>query len=420
MNDAFRVPLLRGNDHVVVLIVGAGGFIGRHIAKALEASGARVVRARRPQVDLARDHDAAAWLPHLEGIDVAVNAAGVFRERPGEDFEAIHVRGPVALFEACARRGVKVVHVSALGADEGAASAFHRTKRRADDALLALDVPSVVLQPSLVYGEDGASARLFATLASLPLVPLPGRGEQPVQPVHVEDVAAALAALVREDRFTRSRLPLVGPAPIALRDFLAALRAAMGLGRPRFLPVPDAWMDAAARLGIGMLDRDALAMLRRGNTADAGGIAALLGRAPRAYTSFVESPRAARAAARVRWLAPLLRVALAAMWIIAGVVSAFFYPLEDSLALLARTGLTGGAALAALYGAAALDLALGVATLVMKRRRALWIFQFVLVLAYTVIITVALPEQWLHPYGPVAKNLPILAAIALLHALEER
>jgi len=61
-----------------------------------------------------------------------------------------------------------------------------------------------------------------------------------------------------------------------------------------------------------------------------------------------------------------------------------------------------------------------VAILVMKRRRALWIFQFLLVLAYTAIITVALPEQWLHPYGPVAKNLPILAAIALLYAWEDR
>lgn len=403
-----------------ILIVGAGGFIGRHIASALEEAGAHVVRAQRPRVDLARDHDAEAWMPHLEGIDIAVNAVGIFREARGQTFEAIHVRGPIALFEACGRRGVKVIQLSALGADEAAASAFHRTKKRADDALLALDVPSVVLQPSLVYGDDGASARLLATLASLPLVPLPGRGEQRVQPIHVDDVARAVVAIVRDGRFTRSRVPLVGPQPIALREFIAALRSGMGLGAARFLPVPDAWMDAAAALGLGMLDREALAMLRRGNAADAGAVTALLGRAPRPYASFVSSPRAARADARLRWLAPILRVALAAMWIIAGVVSAFFYPLEDSLALLAATGLTGGAALAALYGAAALDLALGVATLVMKRRRALWIFQFLLVLAYTVIITVALPEQWLHPYGPVAKNLPILAAIALLYAWEDR
>jgi uncharacterized protein YbjT (DUF2867 family) len=404
---------------VDILIVGAGGFIGRHVARALEESGARVVRAQRPRVDLARDHDADAWMPHLENIDVAINAAGIFREERGQTFDAIHVRGPIALFQACARRGVKVIQVSALGADEGAASAFHRTKKRADDALLALDVPSVVLQPSLVYGDDGASARLFATLASLPLVPLPGRGEQRVQPIHVDDLAGAVVAIVRQDRFPRSRVALVGPGPIALRDFLAALRAGMGLGRARFLPVPDALMDLAARLRLGMLDREVLAMLRRGNTADAADTTALLGRSPRAYASFIASPREARVAARLRWLGPILRVALAAMWIIAGVVSAFFYPLEDSLALLARTGLAGTAALAALYGAAALDVALGVATLVMKRRRALWTFQFLLVLAYTVIITIALPEQWLHPYGPVAKNLPILAAIALLHALEE-
>ena len=46
--------------------------------------------------------------------------------------------------------------------------------------------------------------------------------------------------------------------------------------------------------------------------------------------------------------------------------------------------------------------------------------QIALVVAYTIIITIFLPEQWLHPFGPVVKNLPILAAMAWLRALEPR
>ena len=61
-----------------------------------------------------------------------------------------------------------------------------------------------------------------------------------------------------------------------------------------------------------------------------------------------------------------------------------------------------------------LDLALGIATLVMRRRRALWIAQMALMAGYTLLITVFLPEFWLHPYGPLLKNLPMLAAIAVL------
>ena len=109
----------------------------------------------------------------------------------------------------------------------------------------------------------------------------------------------------------------------------------------------------------------------------------------------------------------LLRLSIAIVWIATAVVAAGLYPVDDSLALLARVGLAGTAALVALYGAAALDLAIGIATLVV-RRRWIWTAQLVVILGYTVLISVFLPEQWLHPYGPMLKNLPMLAAILLL------
>jgi hypothetical protein len=119
-------------------------------------------------------------------------------------------------------------------------------------------------------------------------------------------------------------------------------------------------------------------------------------------------------------LHPLRRVSVAAVWIATGVVSAGLYPVEESLALLARVGLTGTPALVALYGAAALDIAIGIAILTLRCRRMLWLLQLAVIAAYTALITVFLPEQWLHPYGPILKNLPMLAAILLLHQLEER
>jgi hypothetical protein len=88
--------------------------------------------------------------------------------------------------------------------------------------------------------------------------------------------------------------------------------------------------------------------------------------------------------------------------------------------LLARTGITGALADFALYAAAALDLALGASILLLRRRRWLWLAQFALIVAYMVIITIKLPEFWLHPYGPILKNLPLLACITLLYSLEDR
>jgi hypothetical protein len=177
-----------------------------------------------------------------------------------------------------------------------------------------------------------------------------------------------------------------------------------------------------ARLRVGLLDRESWAMLERGNTGDAMELRGLLGREPRAPAAFVDAARrdAQRREAKLGWLLPLLRVAVAMVWLTAGIVSAGIFPVEESLALLARTGITGPAAQLALYGAAALDFAIGIATLVLPRRRWLWSLQLALILGYTAVITVALPEQWLHPFGPVVKNLPMLAAIWLLREMEPR
>jgi hypothetical protein len=161
-------------------------------------------------------------------------------------------------------------------------------------------------------------------------------------------------------------------------------------------------------------------MLLRGNVASAAGISAVLGRAPRPVESFIDERAAPAIAneARLGWLLPLLRYAVAIVWIVTGVVSLGVYPVAGSYALLARVGLTGAAASIALYGAALLDLAFGVGSLALRRRRWLWRAQMLVIVGYTAIISFCLPEFWLHPYGPLTKNLPMLAGILALHELE--
>jgi hypothetical protein len=334
------------------------------------------------------------------------------------------VRAPVALFEACVEAGVRrVVQISALGAAPDAPTAFLRSKHAADAALAAMPLSQVIVRPSLVFAAEGTSARLFLQLASLPWIPLPGDGRQCVQPIHRDDLVAALVALVEADAPPRL-LAAVGPEPLALRDYLAALRRGLGMHRARFVPIPQRAMDAIANIGarlrLPLVDRDAMEMLARGNCAGAESISRTLGRPPRSALEFIDPREAStlRETLQLHWLVPLLRTAVALVWIVTGIVSLGLYPVGDSLALLARVGLHGSAALGAVYIAAVLDLALGVATLVLRRRRWLYALQALVILGYTAIITIRLPEYWLHPYGPVLKNLPLLAALWMLHALD--
>lgn len=424
---------------MVVFLTGASGFIGRHLAAALAQAGhtlvlglhsasTPVLHGRVIAIDFLEDVDASAWRPRLQGVDVVINAVGVLRATTGAGFDALHVKAPRALFEACAQVGVRrVIQISALGADEDAESAYHVSKREADRYLASLPIPSAIVQPSLVYGAGGTSARLFDTLASMPLIPVPGDGHQRVQPIHVDDAVAAIVALVeRTEQATGERVSLVGPAPLTLIAFLRRLRVALGFRETGVLRVPMPIVRAAAAIGSrlpgALLDRETLAMLERGNVASDAKTRALLGRAPRPVEAFVtpETAAASSIGATLAWIQPLLRASIAIVWIWTGIVSLGLYPPSESYALLARMGVTGVVATTMLYGAALLDIALGVGVFVLRDRRWLWAAQIAVMLAYTVLISIWLPEWWLHPYGPMIKNVPLLVATMLLAVLESR
>ena len=115
----------------------------------------------------------------------------------------------------------------------------------------------------------------------------------------------------------------------------------------------------------------------------------------------------------------LTRAVLAIVWVVTGILSLGIFPQQESLALLEQVGLQGEIALVALYSSASLDILLGILTLA-RPSRMLWRVQTTLVIAYSAIITFYLPQYWLHPFGPVLKNLPILLLLWLLHQHGEK
>src|SRR5207253_1201940 len=98
------------------------------------------------------------------------------------------------------------------------------------------------------YGPRSQSAALFATLASLPVVSLPGRGLQPVQPIHVYELAEIVARAIEAPRMTNAVHELGGPQPLAYREMLAQYRQALGLGAA--LPQPSGVLTLLARCGF--------------------------------------------------------------------------------------------------------------------------------------------------------------------------
>lgn len=288
-----------------ILVVGGGGFIGRHVAAELCRRGHEVViTRRRPRerlpgpcpageiaADYARLNTPSQWTGMLDGMTCVINAAGILRESPGNDFETTHHRGPCALFQACRTADVgRVIQVSALGADETAATPYHRTKRAADDCLRGLDLDWVILQPSVVYGSDSGSGRMFNRLASLPVAAVPGKGEQAMQPVHVDDLAEVVANLAEDPAVRHETIAAVGPRPVTYAGLLRALRKSMGKPPARLIGIPMPVMRAMAGIAAlsptSPLTPDTLQMLEQGSTADPARFAEILGWAPRAPEEF--------------------------------------------------------------------------------------------------------------------------------------
>lgn len=413
-----------------VLICGANGFVGKALCQCLTDAGHRVIRGVRNPVrgddiaiDFERDIRPGVWEPRLVGIDVVINAVGVLRASRAR-FERIHVQTPIALFDACQRANItRVIQISALGVYAGS-TAYFRSKAVADAHLASLPINGCVVRPSLVYGPDGTSARLFRTLASLPVQCLPGGGQQRLQPIHIDDLTGCVRALA-EGRGGDTRLvELAGHRVVTWQEMMATYRKQMQFSPPLLLTVPASAMSLASRLlqflPGALLTPETWHMLSRHNVAAHNAAPDLLGRAPQRIEAFM--PAAVAPAARLQalgaWRPLMWRGALAAIWLLTAWVTAFAYPQHSSLQLLGAVGLTGPTATFALHGATIVDAVLGLATLVKPGRR-LWWAQMSLVLTYSLIIAIALPSYLVHPFGPVLKNVAILALLLSLLSEED-
>jgi uncharacterized protein YbjT (DUF2867 family) len=427
-----------------ILVLGATGFIGSAAVARLLASGHRVLAVARPgsrrapadgqdwlEIDIARATRESDWTPHLAGVDAVLNCSGVFQDSMRDSTAGVHAEGPAALYEACAKRGVRrVVHISAIGAGDTPLSPFSETKGQGERALMALDLDWVILRPSVVLGRDAyGSGALFRGLAALPWLPLiPGAG--PLQPVWIDDLTRTVLRLIEPDAPARLTLEIVGPERMSMAQIVQRYRAWLGWPPAREIQVP-AWLlapayrlgDAAGRLGWRPPIRsNARREMARGAVGDPRPWMAATGLRPTALGQALArepAPVQERWYARLYLLRPLLLAVLSGYWMLTGVVS--LGPGWDrGVEMLDGTAAAGIAPIVVMAGALA-DVAIGAAIAFRRSCRAgLW-GGIAVTLAYAIAGTVLRPQLWADPLGAMLKIGPILVLMLVaLAILEER
>ena len=270
-----------------VALAGGSGFIGRAIARRLVAGGINVrvltrdsdsarKRLNLPGVEFAGvDIRLPAMLQQaLRGADAIVDSIQfdgypVENPRRGLTFERVDYGGVVALIDAAKQVGVdRFIYISGAAADADSKHPGFRAKGRAELAIRSSGLAYTIFRPSLVYGpEDKVVNGLAKALRFAPIFAVPGTGQQKVQPVLIDDLAACVM-LALSGRGRNGIYEIGGPDLMTFDEMMRVVMDASGHRRPLF-HIAEGMMRAAGavleKLPTPLLSRDAVTFVTADN-----------------------------------------------------------------------------------------------------------------------------------------------------------
>lgn len=277
-----------------VLVTGASGFLGSHVAEALAREGHEVRTLLRPtssRAFLDFPHEEAlgdvtqpeTLAPAVAGVDVAIHAAGLVKARSEVEFAAVNAQGTanlVSAIETYAPKLKRFVYVSSLAAHGPSPdgkprpveappkpiTAYGRTKLAGEEIARASLVAdrTVIFRPPVIYGPRDPALVPFFRLVRMGLAPLLMGGRNHISIVYAEDIARAivLAATAEAPVAGKTYCPEDGE-PHSWRELLSAVEAAMG--RRALRVSTPRWAFATASLAsetFGLLRRRAVSLTR--------------------------------------------------------------------------------------------------------------------------------------------------------------
>jgi NADH dehydrogenase len=248
----------------LITVYGGSGFLGRHVVRALAKRDYRIrVAVRRPELAnhlqplgrVGQIHAVQANLRNGPSVEAAardahvlVNLVGVLFERGRQRFRAVHSYGAEQVALAASAHGARMVHVSAIGADENSSSLYARSKAVAERLVLAARPDAVIMRPSILFGPEDDFFNRFASLARLsPALPLVGGGMTRFQPAFVGDIATAIANAVDGNVRDGTIYELGGPE---VRTFKQLMQYVLTTIERKRLLVPMPFFAAKLKAGF--------------------------------------------------------------------------------------------------------------------------------------------------------------------------
>jgi uncharacterized protein YbjT (DUF2867 family) len=239
-------------------VFGGTGFVGRRVVRYLREVGTKVRIVSRHQGRAEDDgieriagdaHDERCVDAALAGADGAVNAISLYVEHGSDTFHSVHVEAAGKIARAARQAGVRrFVHISGIGANTASPSTYIRSRGEGEAAVQTAFPGAVIVRPAVMFAADDAFLRtILRLLRSLPACPIFGDGRTRLQPVHADNVAAAIAQILRQSQKPYPVYELAGPRVYSYEELLRAVGRIARL-RPVLMRIPFALWDALAGL----------------------------------------------------------------------------------------------------------------------------------------------------------------------------
>ena len=270
-----------------IFVTGGTGFVGSHIIENLLKEGHEVVVMTRSSADSVNPTEKKirkvqgdlfnkdSIKEHLRNIDAIIHLVGIIVEARGEgSFEKVHYEGTKYIVDSAVDMGIrKYIHMSALGAEEGAKSKYHQSKYIAEEYVKASGLDYTIFKPSVIHGEGDVFVNMYAKMMRLsPFVPIIGNGRVKMQPVYVNDVATLFTKAVSEEKYSNQTYEVGGPDKLSFDEIVDTI--ARVVGKTRFkVHMPIGFMKLNASLMQPVMkkppiSKDQLIMLEKDNTCD--------------------------------------------------------------------------------------------------------------------------------------------------------
>ena len=293
-----------------IFLTGATGFIGSYVLKALRAAG-HTVRCLVRETDrpLSVEDDGVEKVKGniqkpdtlsglMRGCDAVIHLVGIIDEHPGKGitFEKIHDVGTGHVINAAQEEQItQFFQMSANGARPDGVSGYQTSKWAAEERVRNAGFEKwCILRPSLVFGDPGPDRPEFCTrlaqtlIKPFPVLPVFGDGKYQMQPVSVQEVAAAFVQALTEQKVHGQTLCVAGPEQFTYNEILDIIAQGMGL-EPKPKVHQPLWLvrpiiETVGKWGILPISTDQFRMLLEGNTCNGSSFYDYFTLEPRAFS----------------------------------------------------------------------------------------------------------------------------------------